>query len=180
MRLLRIPTGLLCATLALAQAPRAPDVPFVPTPQEVVAAMLKLANVKPTDMVYDLGCGDGRIVITAAKDFGARSVGIDIDPVRIREARQRAQQAGVANRVAFREGDLFTADIHDATVVTLYLLPDLNVQLRPKLQKELRPGARIVSHSFDMDDWKPEKQQDVDGRMIYLWTIRSGGRPSAQ
>lgn len=184
MRLLQIPAGLLCASLALAQAPQAaprdPDVPFVPTPQEVVVAMLKLANVKPSDVVYDLGCGDGRIVITAAKDFGARAVGVDIDPVRIKEARHKAQQAGVAGRVTFREGDLFTADIHDATVVTLYLLPDINLQLRPKLQKELRPGTRIVSHSFDMDDWKPEKKQDIGGRMIYLWTIRAGGRPSPQ
>jgi SAM-dependent methyltransferase len=180
MHLLRIPTCLLFAGLAVAQtpktAPRTPDVPFVPTPQEVVTAMLKLAKVTPKDVVYDLGCGDGRIVITAAKDFGCRAVGVDIDPERIKEARQKAQEAGVTDRVTFREGDLFTADIHDATVVTLYLLPDVNLQLRPKLQKDLRPGSRIVSNTFDMDDWKPDQKEVVVSRTIYLWTIRSGGQ----
>ncbi len=158
--------------IAWAQSPtRTPDVPFVPTSQELVVQMLKLANVSKKDTVYDLGCGDGRIVITAAKDFGAHAVGVDINPERIKEANDNAHKAGVADRVQFVEGDLFTADIHSATVVTLYLLPNVNLKLRPRLLKELKPGTRVVSHSFDMDDWKPEKQIDVNGSRLYLWTI---------
>src|SRR5437660_3814696 len=146
------------------------DVPYVPTPPDVVAAMLKLANVHKGDVLYDLGCGDGRIVVAATKQYGARATGIDIDPVRLKEARENAQKEGVADQVKFRQEDLFTTDFHDADVVTLYLLPSVNMKLRPKLQR-LKPGTRIVSHSFDMEDWKPDKTVDVDGRMIYLWII---------
>jgi precorrin-6B methylase 2 len=151
------------------------DVPYVPTPPEVVDAMLTLAAVKKEDIVYDLGCGDGRVVVTAAKEKGARGVGIDIDPERINEAKENAEKAGVADRVEIRQQDLFKADIHEATVVTLYLLPSINLKLRPKLWRDLRPGARVVSHSFDMGDWKPEKQMEVNGEAIYFWTIPNRG-----
>jgi SAM-dependent methyltransferase len=147
------------------------DVPYVPTSEEVVAAMLKLANVRKTDVVYDLGCGDGRIVITAAKQYGVRGVGIDIDPERIAESTKNAQEAGVADRVKFRTQNLFDADIGDASVVTLYLLPDVNRKLMPKLLADLKPGTRVVSHAFDMGDWPPEKTVEVDGSRIFLWTI---------
>ena len=153
------------------QAKRAPDVPYVPTPDEIVQTMLKLADVKKSDLVYDLGCGDGRIVITAAKVYGAHGVGVDISPDRIRDARLNAKQAGVEDLVKFVEGDLFSADIKDASVVTLYLLPSINLKLRPKLWSDLKPGTRVVSHAFDMGDWKPEKRDDVDGRPVYFWTI---------
>jgi len=155
-----------------AQPKRTPDVIFVPTPQEVVDAMLKLANVTKDDVVYDLGCGDGRIVVTAAKVYGARGVGIDIDPQRIKESRENVEKAGVGNLVKIVEGDLFTEPIGEATVVTLYLLTSLNIKLIPKLNQELKPGTRIVSQSFDMgSDWPPEQQIDVDGRNVYFWTI---------
>jgi len=180
---MRIPF-LLCAvlasSLAFAQVPakkaapqpqQYPDVIFVPTPQEVVDAMLKIADVKPGDVLYDLGSGDGRIPITAAKRFGVRAVGIDIDPQRIAEANENARRNGVTGQVQFRNENLFTADFREATVVTLYLLPDLNVKLRPKLWKELKPGTRIVSHQFEMGDWKPEKTVELNGRKIYFWTI---------
>ncbi len=147
------------------------DVPYVPTPPEVVEAMLKLAQVKKGDIVYDLGCGDGRIVVMAAQKFGARAVGVDINPVRIKEAEENARNAGVTDRVRFIQGNLFEADIKEATVVTLYLLSDVNLKLRPRLLKELKPGSRIVSHSFDMGDWKPDKQIEVDYRRVYLWTV---------
>jgi len=147
------------------------DVPFVPTPQEVVEAMLKLANVKPGDVVYDLGCGDGRIVVTAAQKFGARGVGIDINPERIRESNENAKNAGVTDQVQFIEKSFFDAEIKDATVVTLYLLSDVNLRLKPKLLKELKPGSRIVSHSFDMGDWKPDKELTVNHRKVYLWIV---------
>jgi SAM-dependent methyltransferase len=162
------------AFLAAAQGPKIaklPEVPYVPTENTVVDGMLKLAGVKSTDVVYDLGCGDGRIVVRAAKNYGARGVGVDINPVRVQEARENAKRNGVENLVRFEEGDLFDADIHDATVVTLYLLPNVNVRLRPKLLKDLKPGTRVVSHSFDMGDWKPEKEEQVEGATIYLWTI---------
>lgn len=159
--------------LAIAQEKqlREPDVHFVPTPENVVEGMLKLANVRRGDVVYDLGCGDGRLVITAAKQFGARAVGIDIDPERITASQDNAREAGVTDLVSFRNEDLFEADIKEATVVTLYLLQSLNLKLRPRLWKELRPGTRIVSHRFDMGDWKSEKQIEVDGRPVYLWTV---------
>jgi tRNA A58 N-methylase Trm61 len=150
---------------------RSPDVIFVPTPQEVVDAMLKLAKVGPNDVIYDLGSGDGRIPITAAKTYKARGVGIDIDPQRIREATENLKQAGVGDRVRFLNQDLFTTDISEATVVTLYLLPSLNLKVLPKLNKELKPGTRVVSHAFDMGDIKPEQTQSVNGRTIYLWTV---------
>jgi SAM-dependent methyltransferase len=161
------------------QPRHAPDVPFVPTTPEAVQAMLKLANIQKTDVVYDLGCGDGRIVIAAAKDFGAHAVGIDIDPQRIAEARENARKAGVENLVRFEENDLFEADIHEATAVTLFLLPNVNLKLRPKLLKDLKPGTPIVSNTFDMGDWKPEKQATVGdddqsyglSHTLYLWRI---------
>ena len=156
------------------QAPlRRPDIHWVPTPPPVVDAMLKLAGVKPSDVVYDLGCGDGIIVATAAQKYGARAVGIDIDPQRVKEATERAQKMGVSDKVKIVQGDLFEADIKDATVVTLYLLQSLNIKLMPKLKKELKPGTRIVSQSFDMGtEWPPEKTVEVDGRPVYMWTIK--------
>jgi SAM-dependent methyltransferase len=166
--------ALVCAQPLSAQA-REPDVHFVPTPNSVVEAMLKLANVQPTDVVYDLGCGDGRTVIKAASQFGARAVGIDIDPTRIEESRGKAREAGVTDRVTFRNEDLFEADISEASVVTLYLLTKLNLKLRPKLWKDLKPGTRVVSHHFAMGDWVAEKKIMVDGRTIYLWKIRDEG-----
>lgn len=171
----RFIAGMLLATAyAAAQTPaprHTPDVPYVPSPNPVVEAMLKLADVTSTDVVYDLGCGDGRIVIAAARLFRAHGVGVDINPERIQEARENAKSADVEKLVRFEESDLFEADIHPATVVTLYLLPSVNLRLRPKLLKDLKPGTRIVSHSFDMDDWKPEKETEIDGRHIYLWTV---------
>ena len=167
--------GSLRAAVALSgqtQTPaRLPDVIYVATPPDVVDAMLKVANVKSSDVVYDLGCGDGRIVITAAQEYGARGVGIDIDPQRIREATANAQHAGVTDKVRFIQADLFEASISEATVVTLYLLPSLNEKLRPKLMKELKPGTRVVSHAFEIGDWKPEKELNVNGRRVYMWTI---------
>jgi cyclopropane fatty-acyl-phospholipid synthase-like methyltransferase len=152
---------------------RAPDVFYVPTPQAVVDAMLQMANVTAADVVYDLGSGDGRIPITAAQRFGARAVGIDLDPQRIREANENAKAAGVTDKVTFLNQDLFTSDFKDATVVTLYLLPSLNVKLMPKLKAELKPGTRIVSHAFDMgSEWPPEKTEQVEGKTIYYWTIK--------
>jgi len=150
---------------------RRPDVIFVPTPQEVVDAMLKLAKVTKNDVVYDLGSGDGRIPITAAKTYGARGVGIDIDPQRIKEATENLKNSGVGDRVKFLNQDLFTTDISEATVVTLYLLPSLNLKLLPKLNKELKPGTRIVSHAFDMGSAKPLETLNVNGRTIYYWTV---------
>ena len=170
--------GLTAAVLAAPSsaqiAPlKPPDVKFVPSPDSVVEAMLKLARVTAADVVYDLGSGDGRIPIAAAKEYGARGVGIEIDPIRIREANDNLKKAGVGDRVRFVQQDLFEADIREATVVTLFLLTRLNQQLMPKLKRELRPGTRIVSHQFRMDDtWPPEASEDVDGLMIYLWTIR--------
>lgn len=151
---------------------RTPDVIFVPTPPEVVAAMLKVAKVGKNDVVYDLGSGDGRIPIAAVKDFGAsRAIGIDIDPQRIKEANANLASSGITgNRVRFLNQDLFTTDISEATVVTLYLLPSLNLKLIPKFEKELKPGTRIVSHSFDMGDWKPDQTLSVEGRSVYFWT----------
>ena len=160
------------ALMAQTQAPsRSPDVIYVATPPDVVDAILRVAKVGPTDVVYDLGCGDGRIVITAAKQYGARGVGIDIDPQRIKEATTNAQQAGVSDKVRFVEADLFEANISDATVVALYLIPSLNLKLRPKLMRDLKPGTRVVSHAFGIGDWKPEQELNVNGRRVFLWTI---------
>ncbi|MFW9260808.1 RNA methyltransferase [Nostoc sp. KVJ20] len=147
------------------------DVPYVPTPQPVVDAMLKVAKVGKNDVLYDLGSGDGRIVNTAAQKFGTRGIGIDINPERIQEANDNAQKAGVTDRVKFVQQDLFTTDFSEATVVTLYLLPEVNAKLRPKLLSELKPGTRIVSHAFDMGDWKPEQTLTVDGKTIYYWVV---------
>ena len=161
---------LLFAAALLVPAALARDVPYVPTPEPVVDKMLELAQVGPKDVVYDLGSGDGRIVIAAAKK-GARGVGIDIDPERIREAKRNASRAGVADRVEFREGNLFKADIRDATVVTLYLLTGVNRQLRPKLLGELKPGTRVVSHAFDMGDWQPVATERVGSSTVYYWVV---------
>jgi SAM-dependent methyltransferase len=162
-----------------APAQKRPDAaqlaPYVPTPQEVVDRMLQLANVRKGDLVYDLGCGDGRIPITAAKTYGARGVGVDIDPQRIAEANANAKQAGVSDLVSFRLQDAMTTDVSEATVVTLYLLSASNLKLRPILTRQLKPGARIVSHSFSMGDWQADKVDtftDASGnrRTLYLWT----------
>jgi len=162
-----------------AVAQRQPDVVFVPTPQEVVDAMLKLANVHQGDVLYDLGCGDGRIPVSAAKQYGVRAIGIDIDPQRIQEANENAKRAGVTQLVQFRREDLFKANFKEASVVTLYLLPELNVKLRPRLLAELKPGTRIVSHQFDMGTWKPDRKVELSaGRTIYLWTIPPRKKPS--
>ena len=166
--------GLLVVYVLAQQTELKRDVPYVPTPQPVVDEMLRLANVSKSDVVYDLGCGDGRLVITAVKNFGARrGVGVDIDPQRIRESNENAQKAGVTDRVKFLEQDLFLTDLREASVVTLYLLPDVNLRLRPKLLRELKPGTRIVSHAFDMGDWKPEKTVTVEpgGQTLYFWTV---------
>jgi SAM-dependent methyltransferase len=155
--------------------PKEPDVEYVPTPHNVVGEMLQLLAVQPTDIVYDLGCGDGRIVITAAKRYKARGVGIDIDPQRIKQSRANARRAGVVNRVKFLQQDLFETDIREASVVALYLLPGLNVKLRPKLLSDLRPGTRVASHDFDMGDWHPDQVIYVPGsayeHTVYYWVI---------
>jgi SAM-dependent methyltransferase len=164
--------GLACHGQGSSANPSPPlDVPFVPTPSDAVAAMLKLAGVTKGDVVYDLGSGDGRIVIAAARRYGARAVGIDIDPARVAEGERNARAAGVADRVQFRQGDLFDADIRAATVVTLYLLPRVNQRLRPKLLAELRPGTRVVSYGFDMGDWLPERSVEVGSSTVYLWVV---------
>jgi predicted RNA methylase len=168
MRLLLLGILLACTTVAQAQQP---DVIYVPTPQDVVDEMLRLAKVGKGDVLYDLGSGDGRIAVTAAKRYGIRATGIDIDPQRIQEANENARRNGVTQLVQFRLEDLFKANFSEATVVTLYLLPDLNVKLRPRLLAELKPGTRIVSHQFDMGTWPPERKLELNGRTIYLWTI---------
>jgi precorrin-6B methylase 2 len=164
-----------------AHAPlRSPDVRYVPTPHEAVLVMLKLANVGPGDVVFDLGSGDGRIVIAAVKQFGAaRAIGVDIDDARIADSIDNASRAGVADRVQFFNQDLFATDLSEATVVTLYLLPWLNVKLMPKLLAELKPGARVVSYRFDMESWKPDQKRSVNGDTIYLWTIPARRSPPA-
>jgi cyclopropane fatty-acyl-phospholipid synthase-like methyltransferase len=160
------------SVVAQTAAEKKPDVVFVPTPQAVVDAMLELAEVKRTDVVYDLGSGDGRIVITAAKRYGARGVGIEIDPALVKKARASAVAAGVGDRVKFVSQDLFATDLRPATVVTLYLLQSLNERLRPKLVRELKPGARVVSHVFNMGpEWPAEKTIMVEQSRIYAWSI---------
>lgn len=158
-------------TAAFSQETPVLDVPYVPTDQEVVEAMLDLAEVNENDVVYDLGCGDGRIVITAAKKYGARGTGVDIDPERISEANENAEAAGVTDKVNFIQGDLFETDFSEASVVTLYLLSSVNMKLRPILLDQLKPGTRIVSHAFDMGDWEPEETRTVDGTRIYRWVV---------
>lgn len=148
------------------------DVPYVPTDPEVVQSMLQLAGVKAGDKLYDLGCGDGRIVIAAARSYGARGIGIDLNPERIAEARENAKASGVEGKVRFVQQDLMKADFSDADVVSLYLLPSVNLKLRPQLWRQLRPGTRVVSHDFDMGpEWPPEKTVKVKGATIYRWTI---------
>ncbi|MGI9043903.1 MAG: class I SAM-dependent methyltransferase [Gemmatimonadaceae bacterium] len=179
-RLLSIAAALAlsaCANPGSAQAPvapptqRAPDVVFVPTPHKVVDQMLAVARAGPGDILYDLGSGDGRIVIAAARRFGIRATGIDIDPRRITESRFNADSARVTHLTEFTNADLFETDLSEASVVTLYLLPELNVRLRPKLFAELRPGSRVVSHSFGMGDWKADSTLMVDTRMVYYWVM---------
>ena len=176
---------LTCASLAAsagdsqAQPARVPDVPYEPTPHHVVAEMLRLARVGPSDVLYDLGCGDGRIVIAAAK-LGARGACVDIDPLRIEESRANASNAGVAERIVFLTRDLFDTDIREATVVTLFLWPDVNLKLRPKLWRELKPGTHVVSYVHDMGDWTAQETRSVEGvrgmRNLYLWIIPPDGR----
>lgn len=151
--------------------PTESDVPYVPTPEPVVDRMLEMADVGPDDVVYDLGSGDGRIVIRAARKYGAQGVGIEIDPKRVEEARQNAKDAGVSDLVEFRQGDLFEANFSDATAVTLYLLPSVNQELRPMLFEQLAPGTPVVSHDFDMGQWTPEDTIEMDGDTLYHWTI---------
>ena len=175
-----LPARAVLAQTATATAPRL-DVPYVPTPQEVVDGMLALAKVGKNDVLYDLGCGDGRIVVTAARQLGARGTGIDIDPVRIAEAQDNARKAGVDKRVSFKVGDLFQTDLSDASVVTLYLLPTINTRLRPRLWQQLKVGSRVVSHAFDMGpEWPPEKTASVEGRTIYYWTITEAQKKKAK
>ena len=175
---------LLPTRSATAQAlaePERLDVPYVPTPQEVVDRMLEMGKVGKNDVLYDLGCGDGRIVVTAAKARGARGTGIDLNPVRIAEAKENAKKAGVEDRVNFKVGDLFQTDVSPASVVTLYLLPSVNVKLRPRLWQQLKVGTRVVSHAFDMGpEWPPERQEDVGGRTVYYWTITQANKKAVK
>ena len=152
-------------------AARQPDVAYVPTNEKIVDAMLKLAKVAKGDTVYDLGCGDGRIVITAAKEFGAIGIGIEINPQLVKLAEENARQAGVADRVRFVEADLFKTNFSRATIVMLYLSPGVNLKLRPQLLKQLKPGTRIVSHDFHMGDWKPEQTVKLEAATLYFWTV---------
>ena len=149
------------------------DVPYVPTPEPVVAKMIELAKVTPQDVAYDFGCGDGRLVIAAVKAGAKRGLGVDIDPQRIKEANENAKAAGVTEKVEFKEADLFTMDFKDATVLTMYLLPSVNMKLRPKILDEMKPGSRVVSHAFDMEDWEPEQEVTVEpgGQTVYMWTV---------
>src|SRR5215831_469829 len=180
MKLTAMCAAILCTiatTFTLAQRATSPtgptpDIHYVPTSNGVADAMLKLAKTTASDVVYDLGSGDGRIVIAAAKKFGARGVGVEIDTDLIKQATKNAAKAGVADRVTFRQEDLFKTDLSDATVVTLYLSNSINMRLRSILQSQLKPGARIVSHRFMMGDWKPEAERRLEGTSIYLWTIR--------
>lgn len=167
--------GIIAFWGAVQAQSKKPDVEYVPTPHHVVAEMLRLAETRKEDVVYDLGCGDGRVVIMAAREYGTRGVGVDIDPKRIEESRENARQAGVTDRVHFLQQNLFDTDIREATLVTLYLLPQLNRQLRPRLLSELRPGTRIVSHDFDMGEWHPDQVLHVPGstyeHTVYYWVI---------
>lgn len=160
------------ATPALAQqsAP-ALDVPYVPTPQQVVDRMLEIAKVTAKDFVMDLGCGDGRMLVTAASKYGARGFGVDLNPVRIKEATENAQKAKVADKVQFEVRNLFATPIKDADVLTMYLLPSVNLQLRPRILDEMKPGSRIVSHAFNMGDWTPDLRENVEGREVYFWIV---------
>lgn len=157
-------------SLTYAQEKPQLDVPYVPTRPAVVEGMLKLANLKKGDVLYDLGCGDGRIVVAAAKNYGVTAVGFDIDPERIAEANANAKAAGVTDKVKFVNANLFDTDLSKASVITMYLLPTVNMELRPKILA-LKPGTRIVSHAFDMGDWKADQVEQVDGSTLYFWTV---------
>ncbi|MGZ8255232.1 MAG: SAM-dependent methyltransferase [Burkholderiaceae bacterium] len=171
------PGTLLLASSVHARSENAPhlDVPYVPTPMPVVDAMLDMARVKKQDTLYDLGCGDGRIVVRAASRFGCKGVGVDLNPERVAEARANAASQKVSGLTRFEVGDVFEFDFSSATVVTMYLLPTVNLKLRPRLLKELKPGARIVSHDFDMGDWAPEATRDTGRSRILLWTVPARG-----
>ena len=182
MRLRAVPVFLLIVLLAgvtASTAQQRPEVPYVPTDDRVVAEMLAVANVGKDDVLYDLGSGDGRIVITAAKKFGTRGVGVDIDPERVKEANENAVKAGVTDKVRFVQQDLFQTDFREATVVTLYLLPSVNMRLRPKLLSDLKPGTRVVSHNYDMGDWTPLKTIVItlpeDTHTVYYWIVPPPG-----
>ncbi len=172
LALMAVMTGspLAAPPLARSETPRL-DVPYVPTPRAVVDKMLELAAPTGEDFLIDLGSGDGRIPITAAERFGTRGLGIDIDPRRISEARENARRAGVEGKVEFRQEDLFETDISKATILTLYLLPDVNLRLRPRILDELRPGTRVVSHDWDMGDWKPDRTVEMDSKTVHMWLV---------
>ncbi len=164
--------ALLTLSVTFGRSADARDVPYVPTPPEAVKKMLEMADVQPDDLLYDLGSGDGRIVIAAVRDFGVkRAIGIDIDPQRIRESWQNAENAGVADQVDFRQGNIFEEDFSDADVITMYLLSRVNRELRPRLLNELRPGTRLVSHQFTMGDWEPDAEATAANRSLYLWVV---------
>lgn len=171
-------SSLLALSLSGSTCARDLDVPYVPTPQPVVDRMLELAEVKSGDVLIDLGSGDGRIPITAAKKFGITAMGVDLDPARIAQANENAQREKVTDKVTFRQQDLFQTDLSQATVITLYLLNSINMKLRPTLM-QLKPGTRIVSHTFRMGDWEPDKTEQVAQRSIFMWTVREGDRQRA-
>jgi precorrin-6B methylase 2 len=172
---MRIISILTLSTMSIVSAQTADrqtsDIPYVPTPPAVVEAMLAMASLGADDVLIDLGSGDGRIVIAAAKQFGARAIGVELDHALVRESRSNAVREHVSNKAEFVEGDLFRQDLHTASVVTLYLTPSVNLRLRPKLLKELAPGSRIVSHRFDMGSWRPDKTLVVDGETVFLWIV---------
>ncbi len=163
----------------LARAQEGKIVPYVPTPQEVVERMLELAQVKKGDVVYDLGSGDGRIVVTAAKKYGVKAIGFEIDPERIKESKENIAKAGVGQLVEIRQQDIRTVDLSAASVLTMYLLPEVNLMIRPNIWKQMKPGSRVVSHDFDMGDWNPLKTEHIkDGstweHTLYLWHVEAG------
>jgi SAM-dependent methyltransferase len=176
--------GALAMTLGAPAQDQAPGAPFVPTPLPVVERMLELAKVGPGDVVYDLGSGDGRVVITAAQRYGARGVGIELNPVWVRDARRFAEQLGVTDKVTFRIEDLFTTDLREATVVTLYLYPAMNRKLAPRFLAELKPGARIVSHEYGIGDWPPDKTEEMvvngERHVIHFWTVPPAAEPGTK
>lgn len=174
-----LPTMVSCSATTIFGGPVL-DVPYKSTRRDVVALMLEMGEVKAGDTVIDLGTGDGRILIAAAKERGARGLGVDLDPVLIAKARDAAEDAGVVGRVRFEAADLFKTDLSSADVVTMYLLPEVNLRLRPQLFAQLKPGTRVVSHAFDMGDWKPEAKRRVGGSTVYMWRISERPGSSAQ
>lgn len=180
LQAIKSPAILLCAALfftvsAHTETDDLPEVdvhaPYVPTPYPVIDAMLTLAHVGPSDLLIDMGCGDGRIAIQAAKRYGAHAIGVDINPERVAEAKENAKRAGVEHLVRFEERNVYDTDVSNATVVAMYLLQNMQIKLRPALQRQLRPGARIVSHTFDMGDWKPTRTQSVGSDHVFLWEL---------